>query len=253
MLPAEEAIADFLLPQPLSTLPTATFLVLLCVCFFSLLQKQNKTKQLFELGNNPNEVLLGFELLLKKSPNQFFVCSWKAQLISTVMPICIYADFNQISNWAGYYRKVSRGLNYFWAVTLNLLDQILFRSCSFFVVPLSWSISCSTDHNLCLVSDLYVYAVFVCSIGIISVLLFTLVILCQSLLNKRRSTGEWNAILDDCRALAKKGGQGERRRECRESRKNKYFLTLIVILIKISRKRKILPAKLEHRHFLPFK
>ncbi|XP_072196278.1 V-set and transmembrane domain-containing protein 4 isoform X1 [Excalfactoria chinensis] len=34
--------------------------------------------------------------------------------------------------------------------------------------------------------DLYVYAVFVCSIGIISVLLFTLVILCQSLLNKRR-------------------------------------------------------------------
>ncbi|NXJ94837.1 VSTM4 protein, partial [Corythaixoides concolor] len=35
-------------------------------------------------------------------------------------------------------------------------------------------------------SDLYVYAVFVCSIGIISVLLFTLVILCQSLLNKRR-------------------------------------------------------------------
>ncbi|NWY49742.1 VSTM4 protein, partial [Chionis minor] len=36
--------------------------------------------------------------------------------------------------------------------------------------------------------DLYVYAVFVCSIGIVSVLLFTLVILCQSLLNKRRST-----------------------------------------------------------------
>uniref|UniRef100_A0A8D0EJ24 V-set and transmembrane domain-containing protein 4 n=1 Tax=Strix occidentalis caurina TaxID=311401 RepID=A0A8D0EJ24_STROC len=39
-------------------------------------------------------------------------------------------------------------------------------------------------------SDLYVYAVFVCSIGIVSVLLFTLVILCQSLLNKRRSTGD---------------------------------------------------------------
>ncbi|KAJ7415301.1 V-set and transmembrane domain-containing protein 4 [Pitangus sulphuratus] len=38
------------------------------------------------------------------------------------------------------------------------------------------------------IRDLYVYAVFVCSIGIISVLLFTLVILCQSLLNKRRST-----------------------------------------------------------------
>ncbi|CAM5128166.1 unnamed protein product [Eretmochelys imbricata] len=35
--------------------------------------------------------------------------------------------------------------------------------------------------------DLYVYAVFVCSIGIISVLLFTLVILCQSLLNKKKS------------------------------------------------------------------
>uniref|UniRef100_A0A8V0ZD84 V-set and transmembrane domain-containing protein 4 n=1 Tax=Gallus gallus TaxID=9031 RepID=A0A8V0ZD84_CHICK len=38
------------------------------------------------------------------------------------------------------------------------------------------------------IRDLYVYAVFVCSIGIISVLLFTLVILCQSLLNKRRCT-----------------------------------------------------------------
>uniref|UniRef100_A0A8C3T850 V-set and transmembrane domain-containing protein 4 n=1 Tax=Chelydra serpentina TaxID=8475 RepID=A0A8C3T850_CHESE len=38
--------------------------------------------------------------------------------------------------------------------------------------------------------DLYVYAVFVCSIGIISVLLFTLVILCQSLLNKKRSRGD---------------------------------------------------------------
>ncbi|XP_019411613.1 PREDICTED: V-set and transmembrane domain-containing protein 4 isoform X2 [Crocodylus porosus] len=37
------------------------------------------------------------------------------------------------------------------------------------------------------VKDLYIYAVFVCSIGILSVLLFTLVILCQSLLNKRRS------------------------------------------------------------------
>nr|XP_048714736.1 V-set and transmembrane domain-containing protein 4 isoform X2 [Caretta caretta] len=37
------------------------------------------------------------------------------------------------------------------------------------------------------VKDLYVYAVFVCSIGIISVLLFTLVILCQSLLNKKKS------------------------------------------------------------------
>ncbi|XP_061857281.1 V-set and transmembrane domain-containing protein 4 isoform X1 [Colius striatus] len=36
--------------------------------------------------------------------------------------------------------------------------------------------------------DLYMYAVFVCSIGIISVLLFTLVILCKSLLKKRRST-----------------------------------------------------------------
>ncbi|XP_066476233.1 V-set and transmembrane domain-containing protein 4 isoform X2 [Tiliqua scincoides] len=35
--------------------------------------------------------------------------------------------------------------------------------------------------------DLYVYAVFVCSIGIVSVLLFTLVILCQTLVNKKRS------------------------------------------------------------------
>ncbi|XP_053243866.1 V-set and transmembrane domain-containing protein 4 isoform X1 [Podarcis raffonei] len=35
--------------------------------------------------------------------------------------------------------------------------------------------------------DLYVYAVFVCSIGIVSVLLFTVVVLCQTLINKKRS------------------------------------------------------------------
>ncbi|XP_054839755.1 V-set and transmembrane domain-containing protein 4 [Eublepharis macularius] len=35
--------------------------------------------------------------------------------------------------------------------------------------------------------DMYVYAVFVCSIGIVSVLLFTSVILCQTLINKKRS------------------------------------------------------------------
>ncbi|XP_068923344.1 V-set and transmembrane domain-containing protein 4 isoform X1 [Petaurus breviceps papuanus] len=35
--------------------------------------------------------------------------------------------------------------------------------------------------------DLYMYAVLVCCIGILSVLLFTLIILCQSLLNKRKS------------------------------------------------------------------
>ncbi|XP_038600061.1 V-set and transmembrane domain-containing protein 4 [Tachyglossus aculeatus] len=35
--------------------------------------------------------------------------------------------------------------------------------------------------------DLYMYAVLVCCIGILSVLLFTLIILCQSLVNKRRS------------------------------------------------------------------
>ncbi|KAL8186654.1 UNVERIFIED_CONTAM: V-set and transmembrane domain-containing protein 4 [Gekko kuhli] len=42
--------------------------------------------------------------------------------------------------------------------------------------------------------DMYVYAVFVCSIGIVSVLLFTLVILCQTLINKKRprdSTAEF--------------------------------------------------------------
>ncbi|XP_007478665.1 V-set and transmembrane domain-containing protein 4 isoform X2 [Monodelphis domestica] len=35
--------------------------------------------------------------------------------------------------------------------------------------------------------DLYMYAVLVCCIGILSVLLFTLIILCQSLINKRKS------------------------------------------------------------------
>ncbi|XP_015269697.1 PREDICTED: V-set and transmembrane domain-containing protein 4 [Gekko japonicus] len=38
--------------------------------------------------------------------------------------------------------------------------------------------------------DMYVYAVFVCSVGIVSVLLFTLVILCQTLINKKRSRGK---------------------------------------------------------------
>ncbi|XP_077207120.1 V-set and transmembrane domain-containing protein 4 isoform X3 [Paroedura picta] len=35
--------------------------------------------------------------------------------------------------------------------------------------------------------DLYICAVFVCSVGIISILLFTLVILCQTLINKKRT------------------------------------------------------------------
>ncbi|XP_077207119.1 V-set and transmembrane domain-containing protein 4 isoform X2 [Paroedura picta] len=37
------------------------------------------------------------------------------------------------------------------------------------------------------IQDLYICAVFVCSVGIISILLFTLVILCQTLINKKRT------------------------------------------------------------------
>lgn len=95
------------------------------------------------------------------------------------------------------------------------------------------------------------YAVFVCSIGIISVLLFTLVILCQSLLSKRRSTGEPNAIPDDCKALAKKGDS--RRGEENAEKAGKINIVLVVVLNKIGRKKKNLLAKLEQRHFLPFK
>ncbi|CAI5774039.1 V-set and transmembrane domain-containing protein 4 [Podarcis lilfordi] len=50
--------------------------------------------------------------------------------------------------------------------------------------------------------DLYVYAVFVCSIGIVSVLLFTVVVLCQTLINKKRSRvmyGRcWRRLLRSC-------------------------------------------------------
>lgn len=39
-------------------------------------------------------------------------------------------------------------------------------------------------------SDLYVYAVLVCCVGILSVLLFTLTIIWQSLFSKRKSRGK---------------------------------------------------------------
>uniref|UniRef100_A0A8C3QJJ0 V-set and transmembrane domain-containing protein 4 n=1 Tax=Cyanoderma ruficeps TaxID=181631 RepID=A0A8C3QJJ0_9PASS len=90
--------------------------------------------------------------------------------------------------------------------------------------------------------DLYVYAVFVCSIGIISVLFFTLVILCQSLLSKRRSTGEQNAIPDDCKAPAKKGDR-ERGEENAE-KAGKINIALTVFLNRIGRKKIILPPKI---------
>ncbi|XP_028584726.2 V-set and transmembrane domain-containing protein 4 isoform X2 [Podarcis muralis] len=47
----------------------------------------------------------------------------------------------------------------------------------------AWSNSSASTE----IQDLYVYAVFVCSIGIVSVLLFTVVVLCQTLINKKRS------------------------------------------------------------------
>lgn len=43
--------------------------------------------------------------------------------------------------------------------------------------------------TMCL-SDLYVYAVLVCCVGILSVLLFTLVIAWQSVFHKRKSRGK---------------------------------------------------------------
>ncbi|XP_029465483.1 V-set and transmembrane domain-containing protein 4 [Rhinatrema bivittatum] len=49
------------------------------------------------------------------------------------------------------------------------------------------SISQKKNETWWFFEDLYLYAVLVCSIGIISVLLFTLIIVCQSIFSKRRS------------------------------------------------------------------
>lgn len=50
---------------------------------------------------------------------------------------------------------------------------------------------CPDTHPLCpYLSDLYVYAMLVCCVGILSVLLFTLTIIWQSVFNKRKSRGK---------------------------------------------------------------
>lgn len=234
MLPAEEVIADFL-PSPPATQHSphchfSCFIVCVFVCLFHCQKKKKKPKQKRKYSCLSWEItqLKSFWVLScsknLQTVNQSFVCSWKSQLISAVIPICIYADFNQILNWAGYYRKVSRGLNYFWTVALNLLGQSLFRPCryNFFLSYHHKASAAALTITCACVSDLYVYAVFVCSIGIISVLLFTLVILCQSLLSKRRSTGEPNAIPDHCKALAKKGDARRGEGNAEKAGKNKY-------------------------------
>lgn len=43
---------------------------------------------------------------------------------------------------------------------------------------------------MCLPSDLYIYAVLVCCVGILSVLLFTLTIVWQSVFSKRKARGK---------------------------------------------------------------
>lgn len=186
--------------------------------------------------------------------NQSFVSSWKSQLISVVTPICIYGDFNHILNWAEYYRKASRGLNYFWTVTWNLLGQSLFWSCrcNFFSGLSSWAISCNTDHHLCLVFR----SVCVCSVCVLHrnhqcPPFYTRHSL--SVTSEQEEIHRWVK----CHSWwlerpCQKGGHGEGRRECRGSRKNKYFFALIVILNKIGRKKKFCQPNLNKGIFLPF-
>lgn len=46
------------------------------------------------------------------------------------------------------------------------------------------------DTTVSLPSDLYIYAVLVCCVGILSVLLFTLTIIWQSVFSKRKARGK---------------------------------------------------------------
>lgn len=224
MLPAEEAIVAFLPSSPATQhYPHCHFpCFIVCIFVFSFCYRRKKYSCLnWEITQLKSFWVLSCCSKKPQNSNQSFVSSWKSQLISVVTPICIYGDFNHILNWAEYYRKASRGLNYFWTVTQNLLGQSLFGSCRCnFFLAYHHGPSAATLTIICAwFSDLYVYAVFVCSIGIISVLLFTLVILCQSLLNRRRSTGEWNAIPDDWKDLAKKGGMGRGEENAEEAGK----------------------------------
>lgn len=130
-------------------------------------------------------------------------------------------------------------------VYLGLVDITFFYPVSMKHTAATLTVTCAW------LSDLYLYAVFVCSIGIISVLLFTLVILCQSLLNKRRSTGEWNVIFLTARPLPKRE-RGRRRMQKMQGRQISPCLDFNKNKKNYWWKRLFLPAKLEQRHFAPF-
>lgn len=70
--------------------------------------------------------------------------------------------------------------------------DLIFVKCRMFILfgasPLMCVILVITTVSL--LSDLYVYAVLVCCIGILSVLLFTLTIVWQSVFSKRKSRGK---------------------------------------------------------------
>lgn len=57
-------------------------------------------------------------------------------------------------------------------------------------MPLLWHGSSWQCLTVSLPSDLYIYAVLVCCVGILSVLLFTLTIIWQSVFSKRKSRGK---------------------------------------------------------------
>lgn len=112
--------------------------------------------------------------------------------------------------------------------------------------------SCNTDHHLCLVFR----SVRVCSVCVLHrnhqcSPFYT----CHSLsvTSEQEEIHRWVKchswwLQRPCR----KGGHGEGRRECRGSRKNKYFFALIVILNKIGRKKKFCQPNLNKGIFLPF-
>lgn len=65
-----------------------------------------------------------------------------------------------------------------------------FSSCAIFIFEVLLVVSSELTFITTPLSDLYVYAVLVCCVGILSVLLFTLVIAWQSVFHKRKSRGK---------------------------------------------------------------
>ena len=95
---------------------------------------------------------------------------------------CVYFTFRHVVHFE---------LNFDHVCSFFNLEHLLWRG-------LSWQ----WPSRSCL-SDLYVYAVLVCCVGILSVLLFTLTIIWQSVFSKRKSRGKrMDKVMSGVRAQA---------------------------------------------------